>query len=295
MTHGTPQDRDTVMGAIRVASTGPSGDEEPVLVELRGAIAWVTLNRPDTLNAMNAELMDHLRDALLKLAHDRTVRCVVLRGAGTSFCAGGDVHMMVERRDDADTAPSVGSLMEDMHRDLLRRSEASLLLAEMAKPTFAVLHGHVVGGGMCLALACDFRTAAESTRLRMGFVRNGLSGDFGISFLLSRAVGSVQARELLMLDPVLTAREALDRRLVTSICADHDLDTASSEFAERLAAGPTIAFGRIKDNLRLSATMTMAQAIEIEASNQRVPAMTADASEAGHAFVERRPPRFAGR
>lgn len=272
-----------------------AGRGDVVLVERVGNVAWVTLNRPDSLNAMDAQLMDDLRSALIELAEDSSVRCVGLRGAGRAFCAGGDQRLMSERREIAEKAPSTGALMDDLHRGLVRRSESSTLLASMRKPTVAVLQGHVIGGGLSLALACDFRLAGEGARLRVGFLSNALSGDFGISYLLESLLGTARAKEMLMLDPTLDAATALEWGLVGEVHPDETLQAAGEEFAARLGNGPTIALGRMKANILACRMLPMTAAIEFEALNQRVAAATADAAEAGKAFGERRQPNFIGR
>jgi 2-(1,2-epoxy-1,2-dihydrophenyl)acetyl-CoA isomerase len=261
-----------------------SDGEAPVQVSCRDGVGWVTLSRPRALNAMNGSLMDQLRDHLEALAVDPEVRCVVLRGAGRAFSAGGDVKMSHERANGA--AGSVGARMERERQQLARRSQSSVLLYTMPKPTVALLHGHVVGGGMSLALAADLRLAAVSTQLRVGFATRALSGDFGISFLLEKIVGTAQARELLMLDPVLDAAEAARRGLITTVYPDDELTAAGEELAARLAAGPTVAFSRMKSNLAVAQTSDFAAAIEIESANQRFAAATADASASARAFVQ---------
>lgn len=267
-----------------VVSTPLPSNDDAVIIDREGPIAWVTMNRPEVLNAMNGQLMDELREALAVLTQERRVRCVVLRGAGRAFSSGGDLRMMAERREQERGDIPTGQLMEEHHRDLLRRSEASVLLATMPKPTLAVLHGHVVGGGLALALACDFRIAGAGAKLRSGFANNGLSGDFGIAYFLNAALGGTKAREILMLDPVISASEALELGLVTAVHADAGLAAEANAFAHRIADGPTLAFGRMKDNLRAARSMSLGAAMEVEALNQRVAAVSVEAVEAGQAF-----------
>jgi 2-(1,2-epoxy-1,2-dihydrophenyl)acetyl-CoA isomerase len=247
----------------------------PVLLDRDDGIAWVTLNRPQSLNAMNGALMDGLLDALAAAAEDPDIRCVVLRGAGRSFCSGGDVEMMAERRQQAAAAPSVGALLDLQHRELDRRSQAVALLHTMPKPTVAVLHGHVVGGGLGLALAADLRVAAVGTKLRVQFSRVGLSGDFGISYFLTHLLGGAKARELLLLDPSVDIDEAARLGLLTAVYPAEELDTATQALARRLADGPTVAYGRMKDNLRAAETQSLEEVLRLEAMNQRFSANAA--------------------
>jgi 2-(1,2-epoxy-1,2-dihydrophenyl)acetyl-CoA isomerase len=268
--------------------------ESPILIATRDHVANVTLNRPEVLNAMNVALMEELRSALIEAAHDATVRCVVLRGEGKSFCAGGDVAEIRGRQRAANAAGSAGSALDAQTRSVVHHSESVQLLMEMPKPTIAVVHGHAVGGGLCLALAADIRLVAESTRLRIGYGARSLSGDFGVSYLVARAVGPAKARELMLLDPTIDGVEAHRLGLATECCPDSGLPGRAAELAEVLANGPTIAFGRMKDNLNAAERQSLAEVLRLEAVNQRISANTEDAKEAGRAFFEKRPPRFKG-
>jgi 2-(1,2-epoxy-1,2-dihydrophenyl)acetyl-CoA isomerase len=269
--------------------------ESPILIDTRDQVATVTLNRPDVLNAMNVALMGELRSALIDAAQDATVRCVVLRGEGRSFCAGGDVAEIRDRQRAAGEEGSMGSALDAQSRSVVHHSESVQLLMEMPKPTIAVVHGHAVGGGLCLALAADVRLVAESSRLRIGYAARSLSGDFGISYLLTRAVGPAKARELMLLDPTIDGAEAKALGLATECVADDALAGRAAELAQALANGPTIAFGRMKDNLNAAERQSLADVLRLEAVNQRISANTEDAKEAGRAFSEKRAPRFKGR
>jgi 2-(1,2-epoxy-1,2-dihydrophenyl)acetyl-CoA isomerase len=271
------------------------GENEMVLLEVRDQIGWVTLNRPKSLNAMNIPLMEGLRSVLSDVAEDPKVRCVVLRGAGASFSAGGDVKMVNDRHEESEAAAaSIGSLMDGQARLMNHHTESITLLREMPKPTVAVVQGHAIGGGLCLALAADIRLMAASGSLRVGFSTMSLSGDFGITFLLSSAVGESRARELMILDPIISAGQAQAWGLVTSVHPDDDLAAAASSTASALADGPTVAFGRMKENFRTAETAGHREVIRVESLNQRISANTADAKEAGAAFAEHRPPHFSG-
>jgi 2-(1,2-epoxy-1,2-dihydrophenyl)acetyl-CoA isomerase len=144
-------------------------------------------------------------------------------------------------------------------------------------------------------LACDLRVAADGARLRVGYARRGLSGDFGITFLLQMVVGGGRARELLLLDPDMTASEAQSFGLVNRVVKEADLRSVSADLAVRLASGPTMAYGKMKENLLAAATGDLDRAMGQEAINSRITAMTADCREAAIAFAEKRPARFIGR
>jgi 2-(1,2-epoxy-1,2-dihydrophenyl)acetyl-CoA isomerase len=258
-------------------------------------VATITLNRPDVLNAMSVELMESLRSTLVDVAEDPAVRCVLLRGAGRSFCAGGDFADIEGRRRSFAESDGPGAVAEGYHRLMIRHTESVSLLRAMPKPTIAVVQGWAVGGGMSLALAADFRVIETSTRLRAGFAARSLSGDFGISWLLVSAVGGARARDLLMRDRVVDAQTAMQLGLATTCCALEDLDATGTELAASLAAAPTIALGRMKDNLNAAETYPLSELLVRESANQRVAATTSDAREAGLALAEGRDPVFTGR
>ena len=274
--------------------THAASGEPPLLLDVTDGLAWVTLNRPDSLNSMNIELMDGLLEMFDRLGRDTSVRCVGLRGAGRAFCAGGDVSLIAKRQEEAAAAPSLGALIESQYRTMLRHTQAIRLLREMPKPTLAAVHGHAVGGGLCLALACDIRVVTETAKLRVGYASRSLSGDFGITYLLVHTVGSARARELMLLDPVVDGREGQRIGLATEVCADEDLPGRAAALGRRLAEGPTIALGRIKLNLLAAETMQLEQVLQTEAISQRISSNTDDGAEAGRAFAERRPASFTG-
>lgn len=267
---------------------------DKLLVEVTDGLAWVTLNRPDVLNALDVELMDVLVLVLGQLADDPDVRCVALRGAGRGFCAGGDLSLIRRRREEAAAAPAIGTALDRQQRALVRQGQATRLLREMPKPTLAAVHGAAVGGGLALALACDVRVVASDAKLRIGFAARSLSGDYGISYLLVHTVGSARARELLLLDPAMSGEEACRFGLMSESCPADDLSRRSSLLARELADGPTIAMGRMKHNLLTAETSALGAVLEVEALNQRIAGNTADAAEAGASAAERRPARFRG-
>ena len=267
---------------------------ESLLVEVVDGLAWVTLNRPEALNALDVELMDALVETLGRLGEDSEVRCVALRGAGRAFCAGGDLGLIRRRREEIAAGPSIGAVLDSQQRVLVRQAHASRLLREMPKPTLSVVHGPAVGGGLALALACDVRLMASDARLRIGFAARALSGDYGISYLLVHTVGSARARELLLLDPELDGAEAYRLGLATEACAVTHMHERADDLARHLAGGPTIALGRMKHNLLAAETCRFDEVLEIEALNQRIAGNTADAAEAGAAFAQHRSPLFRG-
>jgi 2-(1,2-epoxy-1,2-dihydrophenyl)acetyl-CoA isomerase len=261
----------------------------PVLMEsVDGGVMTLTLNRPERRNALNVEMALGLRDALLRAASDLAVRTVVLTGAGQAFCAGGDVQAMAQ-------AKSRAQPVEERAQSLRFRAEASRLLYEMPKPTVAVIGGAAAGAGFALALACDFRLALSGTKITTAFAKVGLSGDFGVSYFLPRLVGAARARELMMLSPVLTGEEALAWGLVHRVYGAQEFDGLARAFVTALAQGPTVALGRMKQNLNASYDQSLADSLTSESQLQVSCFGTADHADAAAAFVEKRPPRFFGR
>src|SRR5580700_4997080 len=163
-----------------------------LIVELRDRVLYLTLNRPDKLNAMSAEMMNGLTSELQKAAHDSKVGAVVLTGAGRGFCSGGDITALRARNESTGPAPTI----EDRVGNLRHGEEASRLLHEMPKVTIAAVNGPAAGAGLSLALACDMRIAGESARFTTAFIKVGFPGDFGGTYFLTKLIGTAKAREL---------------------------------------------------------------------------------------------------
>jgi 2-(1,2-epoxy-1,2-dihydrophenyl)acetyl-CoA isomerase len=267
---------------------------DEVVTELRDEVAWIFLNRPDRLNAMNEALMDGLVEHLADAARNPAVRCVVLSGRGTSFCAGGDVAIMTDRHRGAPGEQDIGPRIDSQVNDLDRRFASIDLLVGMAKPTVAMMRGWALGGGLCLALACDLRIAAADARLGVGFLQRAISGNFGISFLLANVVGPARAKELAFLHDTVTADEALAIGLVTMVQPSGELEEHTVQVARRLASGPTFAFGKFKDSLNFATGAELRRIMHYEAVNSRMTSLSGDARESAAAFREKREPRFRG-
>jgi len=259
-----------------------------VIAEQDDGLLTVVLNRPERRNALNAELCSQLVDVLQRAAQSSDVRAVLLKGAGGTFCVGGDVKAMAEAG-----AQELG--VDDRIRQLRARMEASRLLHDMAVPTIAAIAGAAAGAGLALALACDLRIAGESAKITTAFGKVGLSGDFGGTYFLTRLLGSARARELYLTSPILGAREALAIGLVTRVVADDRVDAAGAELARSLASGPTVTLGHMKHNLNLAEHAALGDCLDNEAWRHIACMGTADHREAAAAFVDKRPPRFTGK
>ncbi len=256
---------------------------DTVLLTRDGAVATITLNRPEQMNALNGELLDALVAAGESVANDTSVRCVVVTGSGRAFCAGGDIDALLHE----------GLL--DSATVLERQEQISTLLYEMPKPTVAAINGAAAGAGLSIALACDFRFAGQHAKLTTAFANVGLSGDFGGTWTMQRLVGPAKARELYLLADVITADAALELGLVNRVVSPRDFDDELQSFVRRLAAGPTAAYARIKANLGYAANHTLAETLTLEARNMVESASTQDNAEGMAAFLEKREPQFDGR
>ncbi|HET7737952.1 MAG TPA: enoyl-CoA hydratase/isomerase family protein, partial [Tepidiformaceae bacterium] len=186
---------------------------ETVLYEVRDGVAILTFNRPESLNAMNPEMLDWMPEVTRRAADDPDVRCVVVTGAGRAFSAGGDMKGRGQARPDESPA---ADLVSNGGR-LRRQEEMSRLLFEMAKPTIAAVNGPAFGAGFSVALAADFRVVSEQARFGTAFARVGFSGDFGGTWMLQRMVGIARAKELYMLGTTLDARQAEAMGLATKV------------------------------------------------------------------------------
>ena len=278
---------------------------DDVLIEKRSdGVAKITLNRPESLNAMGGSLMPMLAQYLSDVSADRGVRCVVLTGAGRAFCAGGDVKGMAAGRDAvlnpngaAGTATEMSpAAVLHMAVQGLRQAQraTSLVLHTMPKPTIAMVNGHAVGAGLSLALACDIRVASENAKLGTVFRNVGFSGDFGGSYFLQKLVGIGKARELYFTGEILDAAHALAIGMVNRVAPPERLEEETMALAAQLASGPTLAYARMKENLNRAEDCDLVTLLDQEALNMTLSGQTSDHREAAKAFVEKRTPTFKG-
>lgn len=240
-----------------------------ILIEKReGQVAWLTLNRPDSLNALDSDLMRELVGRVRELAEDDDVGCVVLTGSGRAFCAGGDVKAIgTASTDRTDRQTPSRSTTEKRVRWLRRSVEASRLLHEMPKPTIAMINGACAGAGMSLAAACDLRLAGKSAVFRPAFSTLGMPGDYGGSWLWSKILGAGKVRQLYMVDKKRDADAALDFGLVHEVHEDDALRDYVAELAARLAKLPATGFAYAKDNLNHALYESFAQSLDRESRN----------------------------
>lgn len=276
---------------------------------MKDAIRWdladsgvLTLgfDRPEVKNAIDTAGQNLLVKLLVDASRHPGVKVVVLTGTGASFCTGADVRSMGAPDPDDPIAREFGeSALWQAHEartDRLKRlAEAAFLLHDMGKPTIAKLRGPAAGLGFSLALACDFRLAADNAFLVSSFARIGTSGDYGGSYFLTQLVGPSKAKEIYMFSDRIGAQEAFTMGLVNRMLPDAELDAATDAFALRLAQGPSMAYRYIKQNIHAAASGPLERVLDLEARNMIRCRLSEDCQEALVAFQHKREPRFNGR
>ena len=263
-----------------------------LLATLDAGVLTLTLNRPEARNAMSLDMNLALQQQLAVAELDPAVKCIVLTGAGPGFCAGGDVKGMAARGDG-----TVGGLTLDqaIHRQRVNQRATAGKLFRMPKPTVAALPGPAAGAGFSLALACDLRLMASTAFMTTAFARVGFSGDYGGTYFLTQLVGSAKARELYLLSERVGADEALRLGLANWVCPPEELAARTQALARRLAAGPTVAYRYMKENLNRAMAGELDDCLDLEATHHIHCGLTEDHREAAQAFVDKREPRFKGR
>lgn len=269
--------------------------EELVRYGVEGGIARITLDRPETKNALTPDMRDRLRELFDQASIDLGVRVVVLTGTGDGFCTGADLRggrkgPPTPRPDDAPDR-AAGDVAR-MIRLGWQRLVASVLDCE--KPVIAGVNGTTAGGGCHLALACDLVVAAEEARFVEAFVRRGLAPDAGGAYLVTRLVGPQRAKELFFFGDDLWAKDALQIGLVNRVVPRGDLDAAVDEWAQRLADGPTVAISQTKALVNRAFESDRTTAFLEESLAQEVVNASDDMDEGIRSFVERRDPEFRG-
>ncbi len=254
-------------------------------------IATLTMNRPEARNALTGELLAALSAAAPRLALDPQVRAVVITGAGGAFCAGGDVKGFVADKGATGEGPTFDQRVNSLRNGM----EFSRWLHEMPKPTLAVIPGAAAGAGLSIALACDFRIAADDAKMTTAFSKIGASGDYGGSYFLTKLVGPAKARELYFTADVISGAEAARLGVVNRAVPAADLAAEAAALARRLADLPTVAIGYMKKNLAVAEHGSLSETMDSEAIHMVRTMATEDHKAASLAFVEKRPPVFRGR
>jgi 2-(1,2-epoxy-1,2-dihydrophenyl)acetyl-CoA isomerase len=253
-----------------------------VQVETRGAVALLTLNRPDSANTLNLEVAMDLLAAAMTCGRNPAVRAVVLTGAGRQFCLGGDLRAMASR----------GGGVDGYLRELTGYLHSAIShFVRMDAPVIAAVNGTAAGAGVGLVTMADLAVCGASSRFKLAYSGVGLTPDGGTSFLLPRTVGIKRTMELVLLDRALTSAEALEWGLVNSVVDDSQVVDEALRVAERLAAGPTSAYGKAKRLLAASIAGFESQMV-LESETIAAQAVTRQGAEGINAFLEKRKPDF---
>ncbi|MFD9940791.1 enoyl-CoA hydratase-related protein [Nonomuraea sp. NPDC059023] len=250
------------------------------------SVSTITLDRPDAMNSLTAELKTALLAALRRAADDPMVRAVLLTGSGRAFCAGQDLR---EHSDNMEAGRGLAGTVREHYNPIVE------LITTMPKPVVAAVNGVAAGAGASLAFACDLRVASEKAKFAMAFSGIGLAPDSGASWTLQRLVGPGRAAELLLLGEPLDARRALELGVVTRVVAPEEVLKTAQELAVRLAHGPTKAYAATKRALAYAATHTLTESLELEAALQDECAATDDHFDATRSFLVKERPTFYGR
>ena len=268
--------------ASSIAPSAPA-PQQPLLLERNGAIATLRFNRPEALNAINVPMANAFLTAVQSIAADPGVRAVVLRGNGRGFMAGGDLATL--RADPVQGAIDI----------LTPLNQALQLLAQMNAPVIAQVHGAAAGAGLSLVLMADYVIAAEGTRFNLAYINLGTSCDVGASWALPRLVGLRRALEIAMLGEGFGADEALRLGLINRLLPAAELEDAARAFAQRLASGPTLAYGHMRRLLRAGLDHDLATQLQAEAHAFDACAHSHDLREGINAFLAKRRPQFSGK
>ena len=272
-------------------TTLDTGTDE-LLCVIRDRVAIITLNRPEVRNALSDTLSPALRSMIRTCGEDPGIHALLITGAGNAFCAGGNVKGMGARRDEKKLAMPFDEKVADLQE---RQRLLTGALVSVRKPTIAALSGPAIGAGLAIAMACDIRIAAQSAFVSTGYLRVGLSGDYGIAWLLTRLVGTARARELMFTSEKVDAARCEAIGLVNRVVPDDRLQDEAFALAKSLAEGPTLALRYMKDNLDEALSFDFASARDQEAERLVRLTATADHREAVQAFIDKRKPVFKGK
>lgn len=271
----------------QAAGSSAMAANPPVSVKSDGAILRITLDRPSKLNALSSQMLLALRDALEHARKDRTVRCVLLTGAGRAFCAGQDLGAL--SYEDGDPPADLGAILDKDYNPTIR------LIRELGKPVVCAVNGVAAGAGTSLALACDIVLAACSAHFVFSFAKIGLVPDSGSSWLLTRLLGEARAKALLLMPEPLSAVQAAQWGLIWRTVDDGRLMIEAEGLAQKLATGPGCALGQTKMLIHKASIATLADHLDSERDCQRQAGGSVEHREGLRAHSEKRSPNFSQR
>jgi 2-(1,2-epoxy-1,2-dihydrophenyl)acetyl-CoA isomerase len=257
-----------------------------IITHVQDRIATLTFNRPDKLNALNAELLTGSMEALRAWSVDPNIGAIVVTGAGRAFCAGGDVSAMAQATEQ--------SLEQNIDR-LRASQELSWLLYNIPKVTIASVNGFAMGAGLGICLACDLRIASDQSKFGTAYAKVGFGGDFGTTWLLTHYAGAPKAKELLFLADTIDASEAHRLGLVNRIVPHDQLQSEIHSVAARIAGGSLTSYRYMKANINLATHTDFRTLLDREAETHLRCGQTEDHREGVRAFLEKRTPKFTGR
>ncbi len=260
---------------------------QPVTYALERNVATITLNRPDAMNSLDVDTKESLLAAVRRAAVDTDARCVVVTGTGRAFSVGQDLRQHAENLS-TDSLDDVWATVERHYRPL------ALALLTMEKPVVAAINGVAAGAGLSIALACDLRIAADSAGLNTAFAGVGLCCDTGASWTLPRLVGAAKALELLLMPRTIDAGEALSLGLVSKVVPAESLAAEVASLAERLAAGPTLAYAAVKQAVAFATTHPLEEALDLESRLMARTGGSSDHANAVRSFLAKETPIFEG-
>ena len=253
-------------------------------------LGTINLNRPEARNALTPQMIDELAQAIQRCAK-KNVRAVLLTGSGEAFCAGADVKVFVDHLENGGPK-GLSQHVEEMAGRL--HSEVVLGLQHLEKPVVAAINGVAAGGGFSLMLACDIRIASSNARFLMAYANIGATADGGSTYLLPRLVGAARAIEIYLASQPISAEAALAMGLVTQVCRPEELQRHAQETGARLAHGPTLAYGRVKDLFQRSWDADLEEQLDDETEEISKICLTRDFQEGIRAFTEKRQAWFLG-
>ena len=264
---------------------------ETISIEKRGQVDWLTLNRPEILNAISTQMVTELRDYFGSLYEDESVRIVVMRGAGRAFCAGLDIRESTERKEEGTFTPYGQGFGFQGYL-----AEVYIRMRRCPQPIISLVQGAACGGGFAFALASDIRVAGESAKMNAAFIRVGLSAcDMGASYFLPRLVGTSVASELMLTGRFIHADRCLATGLVSEVVPDSELEAAAQPYIDEMLTTSPMGLRMTKEGLNLAIdAQGLEAAMAIENRNQLMCARTNDAREGMTAFMEKRAPSYTG-